>query len=279
MKERIPVQTSLLEIAKKAQRDKRYRFRNLYRELNEELLLDSWRLLRKDAALGVDRVSAAEYEANLEENIHQLVERLKRKSYRAKLVRRHYIPKGNGGKRPLGIPAIEDKLLQLAVKRLLEAIYEQDFLSCSYGYRPRVGALEAVDQLTVKLQFGAYHHVVEADIKGFFDNLSHEWLMRMLAERIDDQPTLRLIKKWLNAGVLDTDGKVLRPESGTPQAGIISPVLANVYLHYALDLWFERVFQHRCKGAAFLVRYADDFVCGFARVEEAERFYHELEER
>src|SRR5258706_484403 len=240
MKERSTVQTSLLGIAKKAKSNKRYRFRNLYRELNEELLGDSWRLLRKDAALGVDQISAAEYEANLDENIQQLVERLKRKSYRAKLVRRHYIPKGEGKWRPLGIPAIEDKLLQLAVKRLLEAIYEQDFLTCSYGYRPRIGALEAVDQLTVKLQFGGYHHVVEADIKGFFDHLSHEWLMRMLAERIDDQAILRLIKKWLKAGVLDTDGKVLKPEGGTPQGGIISPILANVYLHYALDLWCKK---------------------------------------
>lgn len=279
MKEQQTVQTSLLGIAKKAKADKRYRFRNLYRELNEELLRDSWRLLRKDAALGVDLVSAAEYEANLEENIHQLVERLKRKRYRARLVRRHYIPKGEGKMRPLGIPAIEDKLLQLAVKRLLEAIYEQDFLSCSYGYRPRVGALEAVDQLTVKLQFGSYHQVVEADIKGFFDNLSHEWLMRMLGERIDDQAILRLIKKWLKAGVLDTDGKVLRPEGGTPQGGIISPILANVYLHYALDLWFEKVFQRSCKGEAFLIRYADDFVCGFGREEDAQHFYSELEER
>jgi RNA-directed DNA polymerase len=279
MKEQQTVQTSLLGIAKKAKSDKRYRFRNLYRELNEELLLDSWRLLRKDAALGVDLVSAAEYEANLEENIRQLVERLKRKRYRARLVRRHYIPKGEGKMRPLGIPATEDKLLQLAVKRLLEAIYEQDFLPCSYGYRPRVGALEAADRLRAKLQFGGYHQVVEADIKGFFDNLSHEWLMRMLAERIDDQAILRLIKKWLKAGVLDTDGKVLRPEGGTPQGGIISPILANVYLHYALDLWFERVFQRNCKGGAFLVRYADDFVCGFGREEEAQRFYSELEER
>jgi RNA-directed DNA polymerase len=279
MKERATVQTSLLGIAKKARTDKRYRFRNLYRELNEELLLDSWRLMRKDAAYGVDRVSANEYEANLEENIQQLVERLKRKSYRARLVRRQYIPKGDGGQRPLGIPATEDKLLQLAVKRLLEAIYEQDFLPCSYGYRPRVGALEAVDQLTVQLQFGGYHHVVEADIKGFFDNLSHDWLMRMLAERIDDQAILRLLKKWLKAGVLDTNGKVLRPEGGTPQGGIISPLLANVYLHYALDLWFERVFQPSCRGGAFLHRYADDFVCGFGRAEEAQRFYHELEER
>jgi RNA-directed DNA polymerase len=279
MKEQRTVQTSLLGIAKKAKGDKRYRFRNLYRELNEELLRDSWRLLRKDAALGVDLISAAEYEANLEENIHQLVERLKRKRYRARLVRRHYIPKGEGKMRPLGIPAIEEKLLQLAVKRLLEAIYEQDFLTCSYGYRPRIGALEAVDQLTVKLQFGGYYHVVEADIKGFFDNLSHEWLMRMLAERIDDQAILRLLKKWLKAGVLDTDGKVLKPEGGTPQGGVISPILANVYLHYALDLWFEKVFQRSCQGEAFLIRYADDFVCGFAREADAQRFYGELEER
>jgi len=279
MKEQQTVQTSLLGIAKKAKSDKRYRFRNLYRELDEEMLRDSWRLIRKDAALGVDRVSAAEYEANLGENIHQLVERLKRKSYRARLVRRQYIPKGDGKQRPLGISVTEDKLLQLAGKRLLEAIYEQDFLPCSYGYRPGVGALEAVDQLTVKLQFGGYRYVVEADIKAFFDNLSHEWLMRMLAERIDDQAILRLIKKWLKAGVLDTDGKVIRPEGGTPQGGNISPVLANVYLHYALDLWFEKVFRRSCSGEAFLIRFADDFVCGFEREEDAQRFYGELEER
>ncbi len=273
------MQTSLLGIAKKAKTEKRYRFRNLYRELDEEMLRDSWRLIRKDAALGVDRVSAAEYEANLEENIHQLVERLKRKSYRAKLVRRQYIPKDAGKLRPLGILATEDKLLQLAGKRLLEAIYEQDLLPCSYGYRPRMGALAAVDQLTVKLQFGRYRYVVEADIKGFFDNLSHEWLMRMLAERIDDQAILRLIKKWLKAGVLDTDGKVIRPEGGTPQGGIISPLLANVYLHYALDLWFVKVFRKSCRGEAFLIRFADDFVCGFEREEDAQHCYRELEER
>src|ERR1044072_4425153 len=136
------------------------------------------------------------------------------------------------------------------------------------------GSAHSSGRIRVKLQFGGYHHLVEADIKGFFDNLSHEWLMRMLAERIDDEPLLRLIKKWLKAGVLDTDGKVLRPESGTPQGGIVSPVLANVYLHYALDLWFERVFRRSCKGAAFLHRYADDFVCGFGRAEEAQRFYN-----
>lgn len=215
--------TSLQGIAKKAQEQKRYRFRNLYGMLNEELLRDCWRDIRKDAAYGVDEVSAREYEQHLEENIRDLVDRLKRKRYRAKLVRRHYIPKEDGGQRPLGIPAIEDKLLQLAVKRLLEAIYEQDFLRCSYGYRPRVGALDAVDKLTVKLQFGRYHFVVEADIKGFFDHVDHEWLIQMLEERIDDRALLWLIKKWLKAGVLDTDGQVLHPVAGTPQGGVVTP--------------------------------------------------------
>ena len=163
------VQTSLQGIAKKAESNKKHRFGNLFEMLNEEMLHDCWRFIRKDAACGVDRVSAEEYEQNLVENIRQLVERLKRKSYRAKLVRRQYIPKEDGRMRPLGIPAVEDKLLQLAVKRILEAIYEQDFLRCSYGYRPNVGALNAVDKLTVKLQFGQYNFVVEADIKSFFD--------------------------------------------------------------------------------------------------------------
>ena len=156
------VQTSLQGIAKKAESNKKHRFGNLFEMLNEEMLHDCWRFIRKDAAYGVDRVSAEEYEQNLVENIRQLVERLKRKSYRAKLVRRQYIPKEDGRMRPLGIPAVEDKLLQLAVKRILEAIYEQDFLRCSYGYRPNVGALNAVDKLTVKLQFGQYNYVVEA---------------------------------------------------------------------------------------------------------------------
>src|SRR4030042_962785 len=228
------VQTYLQAIANKAKSQPKYRFRNLYGMLNEEMLHDCWRFIRKDAAFGVDRVSAQEYELNLDDNIRQLVERLKGKRYRAKLVRRQYIPKGNGKLRPLGIPATEDKLLQLAVKRLLEAIYEQDFMRCSYGYRPQVGALDAVDKLTIKLQFGRYNYVVEADIKGFFDNLDHDELLKMLAERVDDKALLWLIGKWLKAGVLDTDGKTLHPETGTPQGGVISPILANVYLHSGL---------------------------------------------
>jgi len=273
------VQTSLRGIAKKAQEQKKHRFGNLYEMLNEEFLQDCWRDIKKNAAYGVDRVSAREYEENLDENIRQLVERLKRKSYRAKLVRRQYIPKGEGKLRPLGIPATEDKLLQLAVKRILEAIYEQDFLRCSYGYRPGVGALDAVDKLTVKLQFGRYSYVVEADIKGYFDNMDHEWLIKMLEQRIDDRALVRLIKKWLKAGILDTDGKVIHPVTGTPQGGIISPILANVYLHYALDLWFHKIVKKHCRGEACLIRYADDFVCAFQHQTDAERFYSELGER
>lgn len=273
------MQTSLRAIAQKAASQKKHRFRDLYRLLNEELLKDCWRAIRKDAAYGVDQVSAQEYEEHLVENIHKLVERLKRKSYRAKLVRRHYIPKGDGQWRPLGIPAVEDKLLQLAVTRILTAIYEQDFLRCSYGYRPNKGALDAVDKLTIKLQFGRYNRIVEADIRGFFNNISHEWMVRMLAERIDDRALLWLIKKWLKAGVLDTNGQVLHPATGTPQGGIVSPILANVYLHYALDLWFERVVKQHCGGEACLIRYADDFVCAFEEQKEAERFYKALGQR
>lgn len=271
------MQTSLLAIANKAKERKHQRFLNLYRLIGEEnFLLECWGDIRKNAAYGVDRVSAQEYGENLIENIRNLIERLKRKSYRARLVRRHYIPKPDGRRRPLGIPVVEDKLLQLAVTRILEAIYEQDFLRCSYGYRPNKSALDAVDKLTVKLQFGRYNFVVEADIKGFFDTIDHQRLMEMLSLRIADQSLLRLIKKWLKAGVLDTDGKVIHPASGTPQGGIISPLLANVYLHYVLDLWFQEVVKVHMKGEACLIRYADDFVCAFEYEEDAKAFFKAL---
>jgi group II intron reverse transcriptase/maturase len=273
------VQTSLQAIALKAEKQPGYRFQNLFGMLNEELLKDSWRYIRKDAAYGIDRVSADEYEQNLDENIHQLVEDLKRKRYRAKLVLRRYIPKGNGKFRPLGLVATQDKLLQMAVKRILQAIYEQDFLECSYGYRPNVSALDAVDKLTVRLQFGKHNYLVEADIRGFFDNLDHELLLNMLGERIDDKAFLWLIKKWLDAGVLDTDGKVLHPETGSIQGGIISPILANVYLHNVLDVWFQKVVVPHCSGEAFLIRFADDFVCAFEKLEDAQRFYAVLGKR
>jgi RNA-directed DNA polymerase len=271
--------TSLLAIAKKAQEKKDLRFFNLYRLIDENFLLDCWRDIRKNAACGVDRVSAQEYGESLMDNIRNLVERLKRKTYRARLVRRRWIPKLDGRQRPLGIPVVEDKLLQLAVTRILEAIYEQDFLRCSYGYRPNKGALDAVDKLTIKLQFGQYNFVVEADIQGFFDNLDQDELVEMLSRRIGDQQLLRLIKKWLKAGVLNTDGTVTHPLTGTPQGGIVSPILANVYLHYVLDLWFHDVVKLHAKGEACLIRYADDFVCGFEHQDEAQHFYGALEHR
>jgi RNA-directed DNA polymerase len=232
--------TSLRGIAKKAQDDKKYRFRNLYGMLDEEFLLETWRGIKKRAASGVDGVSAREYEQNLEENVAGLVERLKKKQYRAKLVRRRWIPKGEGKLRPLDIPVVEDKLVQAAVARLLAAIYEEDFLRCSYGYRPGVGAHDAVDKLTVKLQFGKYGHVVEVDMKNYFGTIDHEWLVRMLGERVDDRALIGLIRKWLKAGVLEEDGQVVHPATGSPQGGVISPILANVYLHYVMDLWFHR---------------------------------------
>jgi RNA-directed DNA polymerase len=271
-----PRPTSLQGIAKKAQSQKQYRFRTRYGMLTEELLTESWREIKKSAASGVDQLSAQDYEQPLEENIRDLVERLKQKRYRATLVKRHYIPKGNGKLRPLGMPAVEDKLLQVAATRLLEARYEQDFLRCRYGYRPGMGALDAIDTLTVKLQFGHYHYVVEADIKGFFDNMDHDWMIRMLEERIEDRAVLGLIRKWLRAGILDTTGAILPPVTGTPQGGVVSPVLSNVYLHYVLDLWCANVIKSQCRGEACLLRYADDYICAFEYQAEAERFYAAL---
>jgi len=271
--------TSLQGIANRAKTSQDHRFRNLYQYLNAEALMEAWRGLNKNAASGVDNVTAAEYQENLESNLKDLAERLKTKRYRTKLVRRCYIPKENGKQRPLGIPALEDKLVQLACAKVLTAIYEEDFLDISYAYRPNRSAKEAVAELTFKLQYGIFGYVVEADIKGFFDNMNHDWLLEMLALRIDDRAFLNLIEKWLKAGILDTDGKVIDPETGTPQGGIVSPILANVYLHYALDLWFEKVVKKRCRGRATIIRYADDFVCAFQYKSDAENFYRALPTR
>jgi RNA-directed DNA polymerase len=271
--------TSLRGIANKARVDKQHRFRDLYRCLDADLLLACWSDLNKDAASGVDGVTAKVYAAALHANIEALVQRLKSKRYRAKLVRRCSIPKENGKERPLGIPALEDKLVQMACAKLLTAIYEQDFLDCSYGYRPERSALDAVKDLTFDLQYGRYGYLVEVDVKGFFDHIDQNWLLDMLRVRINDRAFLKLIRKWLKAGMLETDGQVIHPETGTPQGGSVSPVLANVYLHYALDLWFTKVVKPRCRGEAMLCRYADDWVCAFRFRDDAERFYRVLPKR
>jgi RNA-directed DNA polymerase len=235
--------------------------------------------LNKHGAAGVDKETVVQYGRKLDANIRRLVERLKRGEYRSRLIRRQYIPKGNGKERPLGIPVVEDRLLQGAARLLLEAIYEADFQPASYGYRPKRGAKDAVGDLTYELQFGRHGYVVEADIQGFFDNIDHDWLLRMLSERVDDKPFLGLIDTWLKAGILERDGTVIHPHTGAPQGGVISPVLANIYLHYVLDLWFERVVKPRCEGQVQLIRYADDFVCTFQYRGEAEAFYRVLPKR
>jgi len=270
--------TFLRAIADKARKDPNHRFGDLYRQLNQPSLRASFYLLRKEAASGVDGVTFQQYELKLEENLAWLVVRLKRKSYHARLVRRKYIPKGNGKLRPLGIPALEDKLLQCAVTQILLAIYEADFLPCSYGYRPGRGPHDAVRELTDELHWGKHNFVVEADIKGFFDHLQHDKLLEMLTGRISDGALLRLIRKWLKAGILEEDGRVIHPELGTPQGGVISPVLANVYLHYVLDLWFQER-QRTNRGCSRLFRFADDFVACFEYRHEAAAFERDLKER
>lgn len=270
------VRTSLQGIAEKARQDGKYRFFDVYRLINGEMLLVAWSEINKNAASGVDRVTARGYEENLVDNIKDLVLRLKEKRYKAKLVRRVYIPKSDGRQRPLGIPALEDKLVQSAAAKILGAIYEQDFLTCSFGYRPGVGPLDAVKDITETLYFGKYSYIVEADIKGFYDNIDHDWMMRMLEQRINDRAFVNLIRKWLKAGVLDTDGMIIHPATGTPQGGSISSILSNIYLHYALDLWMEKVVKPRCEGEAYLCRFADDFICAFRYKADAERFYEAL---
>lgn len=273
------MQTSLSAITEKAKRDKKYRFRNLYRMLNGGSLIDTWQAMNRRAAAGVDGYTVKDYEANFLENIVDLTKRLKGKRYRAKLVKRVYIPKSNGKMRPLGLPSVEDKLVQGVAARILGSIYEADFHQNSFGYRRNRKAWDALDKIRRYGTFEKINFVVEADIRGFFDNIDHDWLIRMLEERIDDRAFLNLIRKWLKAGILETDGATIHPVKGTPQGGIISPVLANIYLHYALDLWFEKKVRKHCVGKAFLVRYADDFVCLFQYRSDAERFYRVLPKR
>lgn len=274
------MQTSLQGIANKARMKREHRFENLIGLLNVENTLDSWKLLNKKAAYGVDKVSAEEYEENLQQNVEELIKQAREGRYRAKLIRRQYIPKpGTNKQRPLGIAATSDKLLQKVVARILEAIYEQDFLPISYGYRPNRGPQDAVRDLSQELQFGPYSYIVEADIRSYFDMIQHSLLLEMLKQRINDRSFLRLIEKWLKAGILETDGKIRDPETGVPQGGIVSPIASNVYLHYALDLWFEETVKKHCRGEALQCRFADDFVCAFEYKEDAERFYNVLGKR
>ena len=240
--------------------------------------METWKVMNRRGAPGVDGETTREFAANLQSRCEQLVEKLKDRSYRPPPVRRVDIPKGDGKTRPLGIPTVEDRLLQRAVARLMEAIYEADFLNCSYGFRPGRGAHDALRTLRNQCMAGKVTTVFETDIRGFFNHLNHQWLMKMLRLRIGDSVILRLIGRWLKAGVMQ-NGVVVRSEEGSPQGGPISPLLANIYLHYALDLWFTGVAAPECKGKVYLVRYADDFVAGFQFESEANRFDRIVRER
>lgn len=271
--------TTLNAIAFKAQTHPKHRFQNLYGMLNSDLLYRGWAALNKQSVAGIDGVTAAQFEQRLPENINALALRLKRSLYRTNDVKRVYIPKSNGKERPLGLPTLEDKLVQQTVSELLQSIWEQDFLPNSYGYRPQKSAHQAIKSLQLNLQYNRYGYIVEADIKGFFDNMDHIWLMRQLEQRIDDQRILTLINQWLKAKIVEPDGRKHKPVSGTPQGGVISPILANIYLHYALDLWFEKRVKPKLKGNAMLIRYADDFVVAFQYRDEARDFYKALGKR
>jgi len=271
--------TALHDIAFKARSHPRHRFQNLYGLLKTDLLYQSWGQLNKQAASGIDGVTTSMYERCLPENIQRLNSQLKAKSYRANTIKRVYIPKANGKQRPLGLPTVDDKVVQQSVSQILQSIWEADFLPNSYGYRPAKSAHQAVHSLALNLQFKGYGYIVEADIKGFFDHMDHNWLVKMLEQRIDDKALLSLIKQWLKARVKSPDGRVRRSTSGTPQGGVISPVLANIYLHYVLDLWFEKQVKPQLEGSAMLIRYADDFVIAFQFSHDAQRFYRVLPKR
>jgi RNA-directed DNA polymerase len=270
---------SLRGIARKAKQEPAHRFRDLSRCLNETHIKHAFKRMNKKAASGVDKVTYYDYRDNFDENVEGLIGRLKRGNYKAKLVKRKHIPKSPGKTRPLGLPVLEDKLLQTTSSDLLSAIYEQDFYDFSYGYRLKRGARQAADDLCVKLQYGRFAYVVEADIKGFFNHIDHDMLLEFIALRVDDKRFLRLISKWLKAGILEEEGNINYPEEGTPQGGSISPILANIYLHYVIDEWFDKVVKPACVGDATMCRYADDFVCAFKYPSDAERFFKALPKR
>jgi group II intron reverse transcriptase/maturase len=267
----------LERVRQRAKEDKRVRFTALLHHVTVELLRESYLGLKRKAAPGVDGQTWKQYGENLEERLVELHGRVHRGAYRAQPSRRVYIEKPDGRKRPLGIAALEDKIVQGAVVEILNAVYEEEFLGFSYGFRPGRGTHDALDALSVTLQFEKVGWVLDADVQDFYGSMSHEWTIKFLEHRIADPRILRLIKKWLRAGVSE-EGEWSQTEVGTPQGSVISPVLANIYLHYALDLWAHK-WRQKAAGEVFIVRYADDVVFGFQHKREAERFRAEMTER
>ncbi len=272
------VLTGLHRVREIARRDKRVRFNNLLHHVTVNLLTESFYALRKDAAPGVDGVTWEDYEVGLENRLRELREKIHRGAYRAQPSKRVYIPKADGRQRPLGIAALEDKVVQQAVSTVLNAIYEEDFLDFSYGFRPGRNQHMALDALTVGISKKKVNWVLDADIQGFFDNIDHDWMIKFLEHRIADQRILRLIRKWLRAGVSE-EGSWSKTTVGTPQGAVISPLLANVYLHYVFDLWIKHERETHAQGDIIVIRYADDFVIGFQHQHEAEHYLEKLRVR
>ncbi|WP_179223970.1 group II intron reverse transcriptase/maturase [Paenibacillus tyrfis] len=270
--------TKLAKITEKARQDRKIRFTSLAHLITPAFLQETWGMMNRKGASGVDGETTAQFEANLKERTEDLWRRLRQNRYQAPPVRRVDIPKGNGKTRPLGIPTVEDRLVQRAVARIVETIFEQDFLEFSYGFRPGRNPHMALKALRSCIVTKKVRHVFEADIRGYFNHINHEWLMKMVEQRIADPAILHLIGKWLRAGVMQ-NGVVTRNEEGTPQDGPISPLLANIYLHYVLDLWFEKRCKKCFQGEGYLIRFADDYVACFEYKRDAENFQTLLNER
>ncbi|WP_235893947.1 group II intron reverse transcriptase/maturase [Oceanidesulfovibrio indonesiensis] len=260
-----------------ARKDKNARFTALLHHITQETLRESFHALRRQAAPGVDGLTCEQYQVDLGDRLKDLHDRVHGGSYRALPSRRVYIPKSDGRRRPLGIAALEDKIVQHAVSQVLSCIYEEDFLGFSYGFRPGRGAHDALDALSVGLKSKKVNWVLDADIQGFFDTIDHEWMVRFVEHRVADPRIIRLVRKWLRVGVSE-DGTWSGAEVGTPQGAIISPLLANVYLHYVLDQWAHH-WRRSASGDVIIVRYADDFVLGFQHRHDAERFLSDLKAR
>ncbi len=275
---RTSVSQALERIRKVARERKKERFTALFHHISIDLLEEAFFELQEDAAPGVDRLTWKDYEANLDRHLEDLHDRVQRGAYRALPSRRVYIPKPDGRQRPLAVAALEDKIVQRAVVALLNAIYEEDFLGMSYGFRPGRGTHDALDALCVGIDSRKVSWILDADIRSFFDEISQEWLVRFLEHRIGDRRIIRLIQKWLKAGVLE-DGVVSVSDRGTGQGSVISPLLANIYLHYVLDLWAVRWRRREATGDMIVVRYADDFIVGFQHESDARRFLDEMRER
>jgi RNA-directed DNA polymerase len=273
------LQSALERIRQAASRDKKLRFTGLWHHVYQvDRLREAYFNLKRGAAPGIDGETWRHYGGDLEENLQDLSGRLQRGAYRAKPVRRAYIPKADGRQRPLGVTVLEDKVAQRATAEVMNAIYEEDFLGFSYGFRPGRSPHDALDAFYAGVMTKPVSWVLDADIRGYFDSMDHEWLVRFVEHRVADKPVVRHIKKWLNAGVLE-DGMRTQSEEGVPQGGSISPLLANIYLHYVFDLWADRWRRKCARGCVVVVRYADDFVVGFQYREDAERFWRELRER